>query len=192
MLLPEEQRFSDTAPNPSTFHETPETSRSYWIREYQIDFEAECKAAKLPEEVDVLIIGTGLTGAACAYRLSEADPTLRVAMLEARGICTGATGRNGGHLTRAEAYDFRDLAKVFGEQEAIRLRKMTLMNRDMMLEAMEKLGVAETVELNLSGSAAIFASQQERERFAADMEAARKHGYECECRIMDADELKQV
>lgn len=52
----------------------------------------------LPRVQDIVIIGSGLTGAACAYYISQTAgsssiPTTTV--LEAREVCSGATGRNG-------------------------------------------------------------------------------------------------
>lgn len=45
--------------------------------------------------VDVAIIGGGFTGLVTAYELCRSDPGLRVAVLEAREIGYGASGRNG-------------------------------------------------------------------------------------------------
>lgn len=52
----------------------------------------------LPEEIDILIIGSGYVGASAAYRLlaeNPQNPTPRVVLVEARELCSGATGRNG-------------------------------------------------------------------------------------------------
>ncbi|KGO57768.1 FAD dependent oxidoreductase [Penicillium expansum] len=52
---------------------------------------------ELPEETDILIIGGGYVGASAAYRLlaeNPQNPTPRVVLLEARELCSGATGRN--------------------------------------------------------------------------------------------------
>lgn len=46
--------------------------------------------------VDVVVVGAGFTGLWTAYYLAVADPTLRVAVLEARVAGFGASGRNGG------------------------------------------------------------------------------------------------
>ncbi|KAI3398013.1 hypothetical protein diail_9990 [Diaporthe ilicicola] len=53
-------------------------------------------------------------GATAAYRLSELQPDLRVVLFRGRGICTGATGRNGGYLCRPEVYDFQDAVRLYG------------------------------------------------------------------------------
>ncbi|KAF5014721.1 hypothetical protein F66182_14204, partial [Fusarium sp. NRRL 66182] len=56
---------------------------------------------QLPESSDVVIIGAGYAGISTAYHLIKGDSAgknLSVTILEARGVCSGATGRNGGHL----------------------------------------------------------------------------------------------
>ena len=47
-------------------------------------------------DVDVAIVGGGYTGLWTAYHLLEADPSLRVAVMEREVIGFGASGRNGG------------------------------------------------------------------------------------------------
>src|SRR6476659_4548373 len=47
-------------------------------------------------EVDVAVVGAGFTGLWTAYYLLEADPSLRVVVLDAETAGFGASGRNGG------------------------------------------------------------------------------------------------
>jgi glycine/D-amino acid oxidase-like deaminating enzyme len=47
---------------------------------------------------DIAIIGAGFAGLSAARRLSQLDPTLRVAVLEAGVVGEGATGRNSGFI----------------------------------------------------------------------------------------------
>jgi NADPH-dependent 2,4-dienoyl-CoA reductase/sulfur reductase-like enzyme len=48
----------------------------------------------LPSHVDVLVIGSGITGLSCTRTLLNKGPSsLRVLVLEARDVCSGATGR---------------------------------------------------------------------------------------------------
>lgn len=49
-----------------------------------------------PKVVDVAIIGSGITGSCIAKYLFEANPTFKIVMLDARKLCDGASGRNGG------------------------------------------------------------------------------------------------
>jgi glycine/D-amino acid oxidase-like deaminating enzyme len=50
-------------------------------------------------EADVCIVGAGYTGLWTAWALLGADPSLRVALVEARQVGFGASGRNGGWLS---------------------------------------------------------------------------------------------
>ena len=50
-------------------------------------------------ETDVCIIGGGFTGLWTAYYLKQAEPALRIAVLEARRCGFGASGRNGGWVS---------------------------------------------------------------------------------------------
>lgn len=47
-------------------------------------------------DVDVCIVGAGYTGLWTAYYLATADPSLRIAVVEAEHVGFGASGRNGG------------------------------------------------------------------------------------------------
>lgn len=47
-------------------------------------------------DVDVAIVGGGLTGLWTAYYLQEADPSIRIAIIERNTVGFGASGRNGG------------------------------------------------------------------------------------------------
>ncbi|MBW3593692.1 MAG: FAD-binding oxidoreductase, partial [Actinobacteria bacterium] len=62
------------------------------------------------EQVDVAVVGGGVTGLACARLLAAAG--LRVRVLEARGIASGASGRNGGFALRGLARSYADVPDV--------------------------------------------------------------------------------
>ena len=53
-------------------------------------------AVRARSRVDVAVIGGGFTGLWTAIALLDADPSLRVAVLEAEQVGWGASGRNGG------------------------------------------------------------------------------------------------
>ena len=78
----------------------PGRQRSYWLRDALAD---EADPAPLPQPnepatYDVVVIGGGYTGLWTAYFLTEADPAIRVAIVE-QDICGGGpSGRNGGFL----------------------------------------------------------------------------------------------
>ncbi|KAF3491935.1 uncharacterized protein GIQ15_01452 [Arthroderma uncinatum] len=49
---------------------------------------------KLPESADVVIVGSGISGACIAYYILSRSPAANVIILEARQACSGASGRN--------------------------------------------------------------------------------------------------
>jgi len=59
---------------------------------------ADTPSAPLAKDltVDVAIIGGGFTGVSTAYRMSKRFPSLGIALLEAKQLANGASGRNGG------------------------------------------------------------------------------------------------
>jgi len=65
------------------------------------------------EHVDVCVVGGGVSGLSCARALAEAR--LRVRVLEARQVGSGASGRNGGFALRglASAYSARPNAELW-------------------------------------------------------------------------------
>lgn len=68
---------------------------SYWRSEpHEIDSHRSTEG--LPKECDVMIIGAGLSGVSTAYHLLNDNPSPpSIVILEARQVCSGATGRNG-------------------------------------------------------------------------------------------------
>ncbi|OOQ83096.1 FAD dependent oxidoreductase superfamily [Penicillium brasilianum] len=54
---------------------------------------------QLPKHSDIVIVGAGYAGVSTAYHLvkDHGDVNKSITILEARGACSGATGRNGGH-----------------------------------------------------------------------------------------------
>ncbi len=77
--------------------------------------------SRLPgdRDADVCIVGAGYTGLWTAYYLKRADPSLRIAMLEARFAGFGASGRNGGWLSGLVPGDRRRMAKLYGRDPVL-------------------------------------------------------------------------
>ena len=68
---------------------------SYWRSELH-EIDSLRSTEQLPSECDVLIVGAGISGVSTAYHLLNDNPSPpSVVLLEAREICSGATGRNG-------------------------------------------------------------------------------------------------
>ena len=74
----------------------PNPTTSYW-QDPPDEIADSQSSSLLPGQVDMVIIGSGITGATIAYNLftSPLYNGEKILMLEAREACSGATGRNG-------------------------------------------------------------------------------------------------
>jgi len=85
---------------------------SYWHRTSpQISL-----ATELPSTVDVLVVGSGLFGAATAYWLARAGR--KVALLDSVAVAFGASGRNGGFVVAGMHEDYPVAVKRLGQKVA--------------------------------------------------------------------------
>ncbi|KAL6821494.1 FAD dependent oxidoreductase [Trichoderma camerunense] len=122
-----------TGPFPSSQSTTP-----FWRS--QLDpIDEHRTTASLPGTCDVLIIGAGLSGASTAYHLvkdAKSSPA-SVVVLDARQVCSGATGRNGGHVKLAWPM-ITSLAKEHGVEKAAEVAQFHISQIYAMKEAIEK------------------------------------------------------
>lgn len=97
--------------------------RSYWLQSVSPTAdEPEMQSGK--DEVDIAIVGGGLTGLWTALRIKEYDPSTSVTVIEAGECGSGASGRNGGQLhSWHDSLD--ELTSLVGFDEAVRLAGAT-------------------------------------------------------------------
>lgn len=74
-------------------------------------------------EADVAIVGAGLTGLWTAYYLLQADPALRVVLLEKEIAGFGASGRNGGWCSALFPWSAAKLEARYGFAAAVAQRR---------------------------------------------------------------------
>lgn len=110
------------------------------------------RAPRLPSEAESVIVGSGISGALIAHELqarSQPGNDSLVVMLEARSVCSGASGRNGGHIKPDCYKHFAAFQSKYGTQEAIRLCRFEMENmRDSVafIRAQGLAGVCDLVE----------------------------------------------
>lgn len=152
---------SRTAPFPPAPAPTLAPLPSFWTAHYTSPFQDTGATDPLPDEADVVVIGSGLTGVSAVDELvrlhlassssehthEEEQPTLRIVVLEARTFCSGATGRNGGHLTAYPIARFGTLSARWGVDEAKRAVRLEEEGVRWVLDGCETEGWAEDVEL---------------------------------------------
>jgi gamma-glutamylputrescine oxidase len=130
-------------------------------------------------EIDVAVIGAGITGCACALALAKGG--LRVRVHDARGIAEGASGRNGGFALRGGAARYDVARETYGVDAARELWGRT----EAALDRLESLaGEA----FRRTGSLRLAADAEERVEIRAEYEALHEDGFAAEWR----DELPHL
>ena len=94
---------------------------SFWYRQAGLP----TPRAPLPGDVDadVCIVGGGLTGLWTAYYLKQAEPELRIVLLEREFAGYGASGRNGGWLSAEVAAPAETYLRGSGREGVLALHR---------------------------------------------------------------------
>jgi gamma-glutamylputrescine oxidase len=131
------------------------------------------------DEVDVAVIGAGITGVSCALALTRGG--LRVRVHDARGIAEGASGRNGGFALRGGAARYDVARETYGAEAAKQLWQRTE-------AALDRLEAVAGDAFRRTGSLRLAADDEERDEIRLDYEALRDDGFAAEWR----DELSHL
>lgn len=125
----------------------PNPTTAYWQENPPFPELVNSQSEKLPETADVLIIGSGITGVAIARTILHEDrrkgktPPRRVVVCEARTLCSGATGRNGGHIKVSPHEVFGRFRKKLGPERAAYLTRFQLRHLDILVGLCEAEGI---------------------------------------------------
>lgn len=103
------------------------------------------KSQTLPQQTDFVVIGSGITGCSVTKALLQ-NEKLRVAgkpphvtVLEARGLVSGATGRNGGQLVSPIGHIYTTLVRRFGVENANDMARFSILNVERLLSLIGSL-----------------------------------------------------
>ena len=143
-------------------------STPYWLAEDAVPFEERRLA-----EVDVEIIGAGITGCSAALALAQAG--LRVRVRDQRGVAEGASGRNGGFALRGGAARYDVARETYGADAARDLWRRT---EDELTELELMAGDA----FRRTGSLRLAADEEERDEIRSEYEALVADGFAAEWR----------
>jgi hypothetical protein len=126
-------RINQGSPLPSR-----EPTNSYWLQDPPFPYLVDIQSKELPSQTDVVIVGSGITGAAIAWSILQISKRkgrdVQITVLEARDTCSGATGRNGGHIKISPHESFEALESKFGVERAVALLKFQLKNLECLLD----------------------------------------------------------
>ena len=125
-------------------------------------------------DVDVAIVGAGLTGLWTTYYLQERDPSLRILLLEKEVAGFGASGRNGGWCSSLFPWSASKLDARYGRDAAVGMRQA-------MVDTVDEVGrVAETEGVDIDfarGGTVTFARSKPQVAAArAEFEESERYG----------------
>lgn len=122
-------------------------TQSFWLDDPPFPELVNVQSPSLPDEADVVIIGSGITGAAIARSILQEckrkGVSKKVVVLEARQLCSGATGRNGGHIKAVPHEAFPIFCKFHSKERAAALCRFQLKH----LSTLTRLCSAEGIDL---------------------------------------------
>ncbi len=142
-------------------------------------------------ETDVAIVGAGFTGLWTAYYLAEADPGLRITVLEAETAGYGASGRNGGWCSALFPASHDSLAKLGGRDGAL------AQHRAMRgaVDEVSRVAGAEGIDAHIAkgGTIVLARSRAQLRRARAEVADARAWGRgEDDLRLLGRDEATAI
>jgi glycine/D-amino acid oxidase-like deaminating enzyme len=119
---------------------------------------------------DVAIVGGGYTGLWTAHHLLEADPSLRVVVLEAQEVGFGASGRNGGFAMTLLDMSLTHLRRNHGDEQARAAHLAVAQSVEEIGQTIERHGI--DCEWVHGGLTMVATSRPQLERVEADLETA--------------------
>jgi glycine/D-amino acid oxidase-like deaminating enzyme len=132
-----------------------------------------------PAAPDTIVIGAGVTGTSIAWRLAQAGK--RVLLLEWRGVCSGASGRNAGNTGAGSS--------LHAASRAVRaVYALTTANLDLLKTLPDELGTG--FELRLTGSLDVIATEEQWAHLRHAVAVEREAGIAIE--LLDADEARRI
>ncbi|MCB1257126.1 MAG: FAD-dependent oxidoreductase [Microthrixaceae bacterium] len=146
-------------------------SAAYWL---ETSHRSPKPAVRGHQEFDVGIIGGGFTGLWTAYHLLQAEPGLKVAVIEREIIGFGASGRNGGFAMTLLDMGLDQLLKNFGAQRASAAHRAVAASVTEIGETTAAEGI--DCELRHGGLMVVATNRGQLERVERDLAAAQTMG----------------
>lgn len=134
-------------------------------------------------ECDVCVIGGGVAGACAALWLSRFAPQLKVAIVEARSIGSGASGRNAGMILAGLSDHYDLMVTQFGREQAREIWNVTLEHQRHLREFLEKSKTV--VDFENCGSWRLAFEPDERRNLERSATLLKEDGFDCVYRADD-------
>jgi len=190
LSVPEHLQSILPAPNPT---------QPFWldIDDPEYDLAKAGAAGSLNTDADICIIGSGSSGISAAYHLSRllkgAPSKTSIVMLEGRDFCSGATGRNGGHLTPISFSGFSSIADSYGTEDALANAALEQHVYSELIGLSQTHGWSKDIDLVVNKRTILFITESDQERIERDFDRAQQSGLPLLDQIdwLGADEVKK-
>jgi glycine/D-amino acid oxidase-like deaminating enzyme len=164
---------------------SPEHAPSWYAASVNRYLEFPALAGEI--SADVCIVGGGYTGLNCAIELARRG--YAVALLEARQIGWGASGRNGGQLIRGVGHEVERFRGVLGDDGVRRLKLYGLEAVELVRRRVEEFAI----DCDLRWGYCDLANRPEHlDGFRQARDELLELGYPHELRLLQAGEMHQV
>ncbi|MFC9994827.1 NAD(P)/FAD-dependent oxidoreductase [Nocardia sp. NPDC127526] len=163
-------------------------SVSYWFRETgPVEPGAPLSGHA---QADVCIVGAGYTGLWTAYYLKQAQPDLRIVILEREFAGYGASGRNGGWVVGEIAGSAETYARTRGRDAAVRLQRAMFDTVDEIVRVADAEGI--DADLVQSGQITVARNAAQQGRLTDTLEHARQWGWSEEdlCELAPGERIR--
>ncbi|KAK2592608.1 hypothetical protein QQS21_009673 [Conoideocrella luteorostrata] len=166
----------------------PNPTSSYWLDDPPFP-ELVNVHNDIPAIADIVIIGSGITAAAAARAILELTagsiPQPRLVVLEARQLCSGATGRNGGH-TKTSPYEvYSMMKKHLGKERAVEIVRFQMRHLELLLEMGKRFPLGEVREVE---TVDLFLDEEKWKKAATDVGELRGLMEEFKAKIWEIEE----
>ncbi|SCV74506.1 BQ2448_7535 [Microbotryum intermedium] len=192
---------------------------TYWSENYNSPLRDHNEGVShVPPRADVVIVGTGMTGLWALYglvdgllrdrrrrgggrdggglRARSTSKPFRIHLLESRTFSSGATARNGGHLTALPLLHFTSLREAYGLAETLRMIEHERRSIALIVEMCKAQGWEQDVDLVKGGNVHLFDHKDEMDAVRASLKEARDNGVDWgpvgEYEFLSAEEVHQL
>ena len=170
---------------------TPSTNgRSVWADTFPEHERSAFPSLERDIDVDVAIVGGGLTGLWTAWHLLQRDPTLRVTVVERETVGFGASGRNGGWCSALLPMSLASIESEHGIAAATRMQQAMLDNVHEVVAFGAAHGIGDAC--HLGGTISLARTQPQIERLKTRVAELERFGFAGDYEWVDAGEARRA
>jgi len=164
--------------------------RSVWADTFPEHERVSFPAHDRDLDVDVAIVGGGLTGLWTAWHLLQRDPSLRVTVVERETVGFGASGRNGGWCSALLPMSLASIESAHGAAAATRMQQAMIDNVHDVVAFAADHGIGDAC--HLGGTISLARTKPQIARLRSRVAEMERFGFAGEYEWIDADEARRA